>query len=53
VAYNYFHEKAQVIVTDLERESLRVLRGLFQQDDVAPLQVAPHDLTRVPRSETS
>lgn len=30
VAHNYFHEKAQVIVTDLERESLRVLRGLYQ-----------------------
>jgi biopolymer transport protein ExbB len=29
VAHNYFQEKAQVIVTDLERESLRVLRGLY------------------------
>jgi biopolymer transport protein ExbB len=30
VAHNFFHEKAQVIVTDLERESLRVLRGVYQ-----------------------
>jgi biopolymer transport protein ExbB len=30
VAHNFFHEKAQVIVTDLERESLRVLRSLYQ-----------------------
>jgi biopolymer transport protein ExbB len=29
VAHNYFQEKAQVIVTDLERESLRVLRSLY------------------------
>ncbi len=28
VAYNYFLGKAQAIVTDLERESLRVLRGI-------------------------
>jgi biopolymer transport protein ExbB len=27
VAYNYFHEKSDLIATDLERESLRVLRG--------------------------
>ena len=37
VAYNYFQEKAEFIVTDLERESLRVLRGLFQ----APQDVRP------------
>ncbi len=30
VAHNFFHEKAQVLVTDLERESLRVLRGIYQ-----------------------
>jgi biopolymer transport protein ExbB len=29
VAHNFFTEKAQVIITDLERESLRVLRGLY------------------------
>ena len=29
VAHNHFHEKAQSIVTDLERASLRVLRGLY------------------------
>ena len=29
VAHNYLSEKAQVIVTDLERESMRVLRGVF------------------------
>jgi len=28
VAYNYFHEKSDMIATDLERESLRVLRGV-------------------------
>jgi biopolymer transport protein ExbB len=33
VAHNYYHEKAQVIVTDLERESLRALRGLYQTAD--------------------
>jgi biopolymer transport protein ExbB len=30
VAYNYLREKADFIITDLERESLRVVRGLFQ-----------------------
>ena len=30
VAYNFFQEKAQVLVTDLERESLRVLRSLYR-----------------------
>jgi biopolymer transport protein ExbB len=29
VAYNFFQEKAEFIMTDLERETLRVLRGLF------------------------
>ena len=29
VAHNHFHEKAQSIITDLERASLRVLRGLY------------------------
>lgn len=41
VAYNYFNEKADFIVTDLERESLRVLRGLFQQ----PAEARPHPVT--------
>ncbi len=41
VAYNYFHEKAEFIITDLERESLRVVRGLFQAPhSVRPLPVA-------------
>ena len=30
VGYNFFQEKAQVIITDLERESLRVLRGIYR-----------------------
>jgi biopolymer transport protein ExbB len=30
VAYNYYLEKADRLVTDLERESLRVLRGAYQ-----------------------
>lgn len=30
VAHSYFLEKAQRIITDLEHESLRVLRGLYQ-----------------------
>ena len=29
VAYNYFQGKAESIITDLERESLRVLRGFY------------------------
>jgi biopolymer transport protein ExbB len=29
VAHNFFREKAEAIVADLERESLRVLRGLY------------------------
>jgi biopolymer transport protein ExbB len=29
VAHNFFREKAEAIVTDLERESLRALRGLY------------------------
>lgn len=31
VAYNYFQGKADSIITDLERETLRVLRGLYGQ----------------------
>ena len=39
VAYNFFQEKAEAIVADLERESLRVLRGLYHSDDgVRPLR---------------
>jgi len=30
VAYNYYQEKVDSLVTDLERESLRVLRGAYQ-----------------------
>jgi biopolymer transport protein ExbB len=30
VAHNFFSGKAEMIVADLERESLRVLRGLYQ-----------------------
>lgn len=30
VAYNFYQEKADSLVTDLERESLRVLRGAYQ-----------------------
>lgn len=33
VAHNYFQEKAETIVTNLERESMRVLRGLFTRDE--------------------
>jgi len=36
VAYNYFTEKAEFIMTDLERESLRVLRGLYQAPTAVP-----------------
>jgi biopolymer transport protein ExbB len=35
VAYNYFNEKAGAIVSDLERESLRVLHGLFHAETSA------------------
>jgi biopolymer transport protein ExbB len=44
VAHNYFHEKAQVIVTDLERESLRVLRGLFQAPGAVETEPARPEL---------
>jgi biopolymer transport protein ExbB len=33
VAHNFFREKAEAIVTDLERESLRVLRFLYPLAD--------------------
>ncbi|MCP3978974.1 MAG: MotA/TolQ/ExbB proton channel family protein [bacterium] len=35
VAHNFFRGKADLIVTDLERESLRALRGLFRAPAVA------------------
>ncbi len=35
VAYNYFQGKAEGIITDLERESLRVLRGFYGDDPAA------------------
>jgi len=38
VAYNYFYEKADLMVTDLERASLRVLRGFYQPIEVAAEQ---------------
>ena len=43
VGYNYFQEKAQVLVTDLERESLRVLRGVYQSPE-ATRSVPPAEL---------
>ena len=44
VAYNFFNEKAQSIVTDLERESLRVLRGFYHASN-QPARDARSDLT--------
>ena len=44
VAHNFFHEKAQVIVTDLERESLRVLRGVFQAPEESRVPPARAEL---------
>ncbi len=43
VAYNFFNEKAQVIVTDLERASLRVLHGVFrgERDETAEVAGRP------------
>ncbi len=41
VAYNFFHEKAEVLVTDLERESLRVLRGIFRAVESDEADAAP------------
>jgi biopolymer transport protein ExbB len=41
VAHNYFQEKAQAIVTDLERESLRVLRGLYQAPETVRAELRP------------
>jgi len=40
VAHNHFHEKAHAIVTDLERASLRVLRGLYDAQRHADPAVA-------------
>jgi len=45
VAYNYFQGKAESIVTDLERETLRVLRGFYHQPSVSTGEAempAPH-----------
>ncbi len=43
VAYNYFSERAERIISNLERASLRVLRSLYQVDlaDSAPSPVRP------------
>ena len=41
VAYNFFQEKAQLIVTDLERESLRVLRAIYQASPSARSAESP------------
>lgn len=40
VAYNFFREKVESIVGDLERESLRILAG-FYHDPEAAIDVAP------------
>jgi len=47
VAHNHFHEKAHSIVTDLERASLRVLRGLY--DARRPAEPAVAGLTTAAR----
>jgi len=44
VALNFFQEKAQGIITDLERESLRVLRGLYQAPSSAESEAAQREL---------
>jgi biopolymer transport protein ExbB len=36
VAHNFFSEKAEAIIADLEQESLRVLRGLYYQAPPSP-----------------
>lgn len=38
VAYNYFYEKADLLSTDLERASLRVLRGYYQPSAASPAE---------------
>ncbi len=45
VAHNYFSEKAQAIITDLERASLRVLRGLYHTPDGSDAETIAHPLT--------
>jgi biopolymer transport protein ExbB len=46
VAYNYFQGKAEAIITDLERESLRVLRGFYGDD---PASWAGADIAAPPQ----
>jgi len=50
VAHNYFQGKAEAIVTDLERESLRVLRGVY--GDV-PAAAATADLDAPTRRQAA
>ncbi len=54
VAYNFFREKVESIVGDLERESLRVLAGLYHDPEVQT-SVAPAHGSRaaVPQSDVT
>jgi biopolymer transport protein ExbB len=49
VAHNFFHEKADAIVADLEQESLRVLRGLYYTPPPAPATTQTIDTTALPQ----
>jgi biopolymer transport protein ExbB len=51
VAYNYFQGKAEAILTDLERETLRVLRGLYHPSPVE--RPAPAELATAPRAASA
>ncbi|MDH3628468.1 MAG: MotA/TolQ/ExbB proton channel family protein [Acidobacteriota bacterium] len=41
IAHNYFQEKADFLVGELERESLRMLRGLFGSERNSPSESPP------------
>ena len=45
VAYNFFNEKADAIIIELERESLRVLHGFYQAEGNVLGDVTRGDLT--------
>lgn len=41
VGYNYFQGKAETLLNEIERETFRVLRGLYLEKERAPAEVRP------------